>query len=410
MENILFAESTTPAQTEPKPAGSFLIFTLVITILLIINLYFLIKFFFYYKKSIDKTKSILGEYLVKKYIQGINLRSNGFFNIFFIGCLILAQIILSSVSLSRVYANFELNKSYIPIFSAGIATGVILLLSLIFGQVAIYFIKFNYPQYKLKKDSIHSELLSLKEFKRNELNANYPEKIQIDFDKLRQENVLLFNLFQRWMNFYNNMNAEVLVTKKHQKISEDAKKQVQKSQDSQLKTKKQFSFQKQYNLFLNQLFKIIFFGEAIEEINKKEALKQEFYQDKLISSKPKNLQANNADKQNDLEKEIAWMSQMDDKAKIIQENKKITTLSKEEFKKKYEEYVYVTRSMDPLYQGLQKNSWLFYRDSEIEDLFFNVNTSISYHLNEEEFVYEKELSEFLKEYKDYLISKFLLTR
>ncbi|SYV89717.1 Uncharacterised protein, partial [Metamycoplasma alkalescens] len=108
------------------------------------------------------------------------------------------------------------------------------------------------------------------------------------------------------MNFYNNMNAEVLVTKKHQKISEDAKKQVQKSQDSQLKTKKQFSFQKQYNLFLNQLFKIIFFGEAIEEINKKEALKQEFYQDKLISSKPKNLQANNADKQNDLEKEIAW--------------------------------------------------------------------------------------------------------
>ncbi|ENY68897.1 Hypothetical protein, predicted transmembrane protein [Metamycoplasma auris 15026] len=395
MEYSLLAEATNAATATkaPKPSNSFLIYSLILTILLIVNIYFMIKFFINYKRNIDKTKKTLNEYLVKKYMQGMNLKSNGFFNMLFIGSLILAQIIISSISLARVYSDLKIsniNEKYLGAFYLTLVTGILLLVSLIFGQIIIFYVKFNYPQYKQKSKDIEAELVSLKEFKNEELNVNYPKEIKIDFDKLKSDNVLLSNILSRWMQFYNKMNEQEIITKKNKE--ENLLKPV-------------YSSKKQYDLFLNQLFKINYFKETFEEINKKEELRAKMLEE--IETK-KTKEENSQEEK--IQNEVAWMKEMDDKSKLLKEEKETPAMTKEEFKKNYDEYVAMSRSMDPIYQSSQKNSWLFYRDAEIEDLFYNVTTTIHYSYDNEEVVNEKELSLFLEEYKNHLISKFLLTR
>ncbi|PZW01578.1 ABC transporter permease [Metamycoplasma auris] len=387
MEYALLETSTKANADVQKSSSSLLIYSLVLTLLFIVNIYFMIKFFINYKRSIDKTKTTLDGYLVKKYMQGINLKSNGFFNIIWIASLILAQIIMSAILLAKVYAKLDVDKKYLPIFYITLISGIILLLSQAAGQIIIFYVKFNYPQYKSKQKDIEAELVSLKEFKSAELNKNYPNKINIDFDRLKNDNVLLSNILTRWMQFYNQMNEDKIVTTKTQQT-----------------TKPIYSQKKQYNLFLNQLFKINYFHETLEDINKKEAQRAQMLEennnkkDAIISEETK------------IQNEVEWMKKMDDKSKLLKEHSESKEMSKDEFKKNYDEYVAMSRSMDPIYQSSQKNSWLFYRDAEVEDLFYNVNTIIHYTLENNEIVLEKEISEFLEEYKNHLISKFLLTR
>lgn len=100
------------------------------------------------------------------------------------------------------------------------------------------------------------------------------------------------------------------------------------------------------------------------------------------------------------------MNDMDKKVKIIREADKNITMSKKEFQEKYDEYVYLQRSQDPAYQQTQKNTWLTYRDSDIEDLFYNTNTSVIYTIDNGKTILEKPMNEFLNEYGQYLETKF----
>lgn len=369
---FLKSQSSSPTpETSNTGSGSFLIYSLLLTLLAIINIYLIIKFFVNYKRSISKTKEVLDKYLVKKYVQGFNFKSNAFYNTILISILLSVQIIFSSVALSKVYANLnETSKTYISFFIAGIAFATLLGLSFAIALGVIYHIKFNYPQYKSKDSDVYSEIISLKEIEKPTLNNKYPKKIDLDVEKLKSSNVLLSNVLKKWITFYNTME--------------------------------EVKFKKQYNLFLDQLFKINYFNEVQLKIKNYNEKHSEIENELLPE-----IEKSNLDK---IEKEIIWMDKMDKKAKILNETKELAKMSKEEFNKKYEEYVYSARANDPLYQSATKNSWLFYRDSEVEDLFFNPNTTVNYSLGEDKEVYEKELGEFFKEYKDYLVSKFLLTK
>lgn len=57
------SSSLTP-ETSNTGSGSFLIYSLLLTLLAIINIYLIIKFFVNYKRSISKTKEVLDKYLV----------------------------------------------------------------------------------------------------------------------------------------------------------------------------------------------------------------------------------------------------------------------------------------------------------------------------------------------------------
>ncbi|MGX9388951.1 hypothetical protein [Mycoplasma sp. 327] len=381
--------SKVPNNSESVGSNPFLIYGLILTLLAIVNLYLIIKFFINFKRSINKTKAVLDGFLFKKYIQGLNIKSTAFYNIVTILVILAIQIIFSSVSLSKVYsymgtATQKFNSglvtemkyleykdtitSYIPLFITFISFAIVLLISFGIAFVVIYYISFNYPQYKHKNEAVYNEIISLKELKKQEL-AKYPEKINIEFDKLKSSNLLLSNVLLRWMKFYNNME--------------------------------QIKFDKQYNLFLNQLFKVEYFAEVQNEI-KSNAQK---ISDIAEFATP----IHNQDLSK-IEQEIIWMNKMDKKAKILNETKELAAMSKAEFNKKYEEYVYTARANDPLYQSATKNSWLFYRDNEVEDLFFNPHSNVSYYYEDSNIIYEKELIDFMHEYKQFLISKFLATK
>ncbi|BAP39705.1 hypothetical protein [Metamycoplasma canadense] len=371
--NLLFlemAEKSSKVVQKTQNNTSYFAYSFILTILFIINIYFLIKFFIGFKRSIDKTKKILGEFLVKKHIQGFNIKNNAFFNIIIISLLIMTQIVFSAVVFVKVRQNNE--TSFKTLFALGFTTGSILALSFLIFTLILYKIKFNYPQYNKKSESeIFSEIISLKESKNKTLNLNFPKKININYDNLKGSNILLANLLVKWISNYNSLEEK--------------------------------EFKKQYHIFLNQLFKINYFEEVVNKISNNEFKTAQT----LISDSVSIDESMNLDK---IEKEILWMDKVDKKAKIINETKDLSKLSKEEFNKKYEEYVYESRINDPIYQSTSKNSWLFYRDSETEDLFFNTSSLISYTIDDLEVVYEKELLEFLKDYKEFLISKFLLTK
>ncbi|AZZ65322.1 ABC transporter permease [Metamycoplasma phocicerebrale] len=364
MNEILYDTSSSATSTQ-KASGSFLLFSAIVTLLMIVNMYLLIKYFINYKRTIDKTQKVLSEYLVKDYIQGLSFKSNAFFNIIIIVLIIFSQVFISLFALVRVYNSG--NVSYAPVFIAAYEIGLIMLGAFVISHFVLRYVKFNYPQYKNTNEDVYNELVSLKELKKEALDKNYPKKISIDLKKLRSSNVLLPNVFSKWIGFYNDMS--------------------------------EIEFKKQYPLFLSQLFKIKYFAEVNESIEKGKSLNIESEKNKL-TVEPANLTK--------IEKEVLWMEQADRKAKILKETEDLSKMSKEEFNKKYEEYVYSARTIDPLYQPVSKNSWLFYRDAEIEDLFYNTNVSITYTMDEGKKINEDMLPDFLIKYQDYLISKFLL--
>ncbi|CRH45881.1 Uncharacterised protein [Chlamydia trachomatis] len=196
---FLKSQSSSPTpETSNTGSGSFLIYSLLLTLLAIINIYLIIKFFVNYKRSISKTKEVLDKYLVKKYVQGFNFKSNAFYNTILISILLSVQIIFSSVALSKVYANLnETSKTYISFFIAGITFATLLGLSFAIALGVIYHIKFNYPQYKAKDSDVYSEIISLKEIEKPTLNNKYPKKIDLDVEKLKSSNVLLSNVLKK---------------------------------------------------------------------------------------------------------------------------------------------------------------------------------------------------------------------
>ncbi|WP_373438164.1 hypothetical protein [Metamycoplasma equirhinis] len=346
-----------------KPT-TYSIWLLLLALIFIAALYMTIKLIINFKRSITKTKQILKEELVIKYVQGLSPKSNAFFNILIINATWIAMIIVSSIMISKtIKANNNTYVAFIAItllaFFAICAFNISLFILHIYG--------FNSPQYKHNKNDLFLELESLRSQKVN-LISNYPDKIKIDVEKISQSNPLAPRVLTNYLNYYNT------------KINSS-----------------EISLIKKYKEYLNEIFKIDFFIESLETIEKQ----QEMQQNMLGYNQPEN-----NDSLSKVEKEIIWMDRMDKKVKLMKETEHFDKVDKKEFAKKYDEYLYTVRSQDPVYQNIQKNTWLTYRDGDIEDLFYNPNSTIIYTLDNGQSANEKSLADFLKEYKEYLVAKF----
>ncbi|WP_203276872.1 hypothetical protein [Metamycoplasma hominis] len=345
---------------------------LVCIILILFSLYLAIKFFVNFKRSIAKTKSILKDGLVSAYVQGFNIKSSAVFNFILANVISLVSIIISIISIVKHFSTSSTlgKSSFLPLFIAVIALSIVLIISINLSLLSIYFVSFKEAKFVNKKN-LEDELISLKYKKSKELNdLNAPENIKLDIKAMESHNPLAPRVLAKFIDFYNKMsNIELF---------------------------------KRYKNYLNQTFKIRYFNESLEVIEGKNEMEDnlEKYLDNINNKDPE-LQKNSL-----ILKEIAWMNDMDKKVKIIREADKNITMSKKEFQEKYDEYVYLQRSQDPAYQQTQKNTWLTYRDSDIEDLFYNTNTSVIYTIDNGKTILEKPMNEFLNEYGQYLETKF----
>ncbi len=345
---------------------------LVCIILILFSLYLAIKFFVNFKRSIAKTKSILKDDLVSAYVQGFNIKSSAVFNFILANIISLVSIIISIISIVKHFSTSSTlgKSSFLALFIAVIALSIVLIISINLSLLAIYFVSFKEAKFANKKN-LEDELISLKYKKSKELNdLNAPENIKLDIKAMESHNPLAPRVLAKFIDFYNKMSSIELF--------------------------------KRYKNYLNQTFKIRYFNESLEVIEGKNEMEDnlEKYLDNINNKDPE-LQKNSL-----ILKEIAWMNDMDKKVKIIREADKNITMSKKEFQEKYDEYVYLQRSQDPAYQQTQKNTWLTYRDSDIEDLFYNTNTSVIYTIDNGKTILEKPMNEFLNEYGQYLETKF----
>lgn len=345
---------------------------LVCIILILFSLYLAIKFFVNFKRSIAKTKSILKDDLVSAYVQGFNIKSSAVFNFILANVISLVSIIISIISIVKHFSTSSTlgKSSFLALFIAVIALSIVLIISINLSLLAIYFVSFKEAKFVNKKN-LEDELISLKYKKSKELNdLNAPENIKLDIKAMESHNPLAPRVLAKFIDFYNKMsNIELF---------------------------------KRYKNYLNQTFKIRYFNESLEVIEGKNEMEDnlEKYLDNINNKDPE------SQKNSLILKEIAWMNDMDKKVKIIREADKNITMSKKEFQEKYDEYVYLQRSQDPAYQQTQKNTWLTYRDSDIEDLFYNTNTSVIYTIDNGKTILEKPMNEFLNEYGQYLETKF----
>lgn len=345
---------------------------LVCIILILFSLYLAIKFFVNFKRSIAKTKSILKDDLVSAYVQGFNIKSSAVFNFILANIISLVSIIISIISIVKHFSTSSTlgKSSFLALFIAVIALSIVLIISINLSLLAIYFVSFKEAKFANKKN-LEDELISLKYKKSKELNdLNAPENIKLDIKAMESHNPLAPRVLAKFIDFYNKMsNIELF---------------------------------KRYKNYLNQTFKIRYFNESLEVIEGKNEIEDnlEKYLDNINNKDPE------SQKNSLILKEIAWMNDMDKKVKIIREADKNITMSKKEFQEKYDEYVYLQRSQDPAYQQTQKNTWLTYRDSDIEDLFYNTNTSVIYTIDNGKTILEKPMNEFLNEYGQYLETKF----
>lgn len=345
---------------------------LVCIILILFSLYLAIKFFVNFKRSIAKTKSILKDDLVSAYVQGFNIKSSAVFNFILANIISLVSIIISIISIVKHFSTSSTlgKSSFLALFIAVIALSIVLIISINLSLLAIYFVSFKEAKFANKKN-LEDELISLKYKKSKELNdLNAPENIKLDIKAMESHNPLAPRVLAKFIDFYNKMsNIELF---------------------------------KRYKNYLNQTFKIRYFNESLEVIEGKNEMEDnlEKYLDNINNKDPE------SQKNSLILKEIAWMNDMDKKVKIIREADKNITMSKKEFQEKYDEYVYLQRSQDPAYQQTQKNTWLTYRDSDIEDLFYNTNTSVIYTIDNGKTILEKPMNEFLNEYGQYLETKF----
>ncbi|TPR53534.1 hypothetical protein [Metamycoplasma neophronis] len=364
---INFANNTTAAQ--PAKGNQFLIYTLLGIVFFIIALYMATRFIINFKRSIKKTKDLLGEDLRIKYVQGFNIKSNATINYIIINIIFLAVAIIGAVLIPKVLKNPDIKVHYEAFFVALLVIALLSIIVINATVLAIYLVSFNYAQYKHNKKDISLELTSLKNAKKH-LTYEYPEEIKLDIKKMEEGNPLAPRVLAHFVSFYNKMHKKDIM--------------------------------RQYKEFLNQKFKIEYFAESLGFIEEQQA------KEALILGIDKDL--TNSKALTKIEKEIQWMDKMDKKVKIIKETENISTMDKKEFNKKYEEYLYTVRSQDPMYQQTQKNGWLTYRDGDIEDLFYNPTSTVIYSIDNGQTVMEKELPEFLKEYKKMLEAKFFANK
>lgn len=343
-------------------------FTILVSILLLVSIYLIIKFLINFKNSIKKTKEVLGKELFIPYVQGFNKKSSSFYNVLLIDTLIISTLIASIVLFVRKFTKNNTLDQYSSFYLISIIICGILL---VFFNISILVIKkvmFNEPQYKTKDNKILEELRSLKENVGISLTDFCPEKINIDSEKMEKNRVLATNTLLKFSDFYNNMDNIVL--------------------------------KKQYQEYLSEIFKINLFYSSLDDIQKGSTLDNLDYYAKIEN--------NDNDPKMKIQNEIKWMESIDRKVEIIRESNGIeSNIGTKEYGKKYDEYLETIRSQDPNYALIQKNTWLTYRDYEFEDLFYNPHAKVSYSLDgKTDEVFEKPLDEFLEEYKKYLIIKF----
>ncbi|TPI01322.1 hypothetical protein [Mycoplasma struthionis] len=360
MINVLnYAENTSAVATK---SNNYLLAFAGSLIILIACSFFLLKYIVNFKKSIKKTQEILGKDLVIKYLQGFNFKSNGLVNFLIANILALAAIIFNSVMIGKIINRNEQSNNYFPAFLAMLTFAIIWVFTFNLLVLTIYLISYNVAQYKHKKD-LAEELHSLRNEK--QLNDfNYPEQIKLDVKKIEQNNPVAPRVLSHFIIFYNNL------------------------------FKKEMPLIKTYQEYLNQTFKIRFFNESLKIIE---------------DQQKKDLPEETQTKANDssITSQIEWMKKADDRAKILKETEQLTKMDKKEFNKHYDEYLATVRSQDPLYQQIQKNSWLTYRDGDIEDLFYNSSSPIFYSYDDGKTILEKPLNEFLNEYLENLEKKIL---
>ena len=314
-------------------------YLILLSVLILLALFLLVKFITNYIRSIKKTQKILGNELVIPYVQGFKIASTTFFNIILVNILFIVLIVFSSVMFKNAYVQYKLGNEYSIFYLAAIIVTSLLFLTLNLSIFIVKAIMFNIPQYKSAK-KLEEELHSLKVSKDSSEFVELPNSFELNDEKMAN-GILTHRVTSKMIFLYNNLE----LPRKNQKV---------------------FNLKKTYLVYLDLIFKVKLFEEFYSKIT-----------------------ADDADK----------------KADIISESKKYEDkVGKEEFNKKYLEYLNTVRSQDKNYSTIQKNSWLTYRDNDFEDLFYNPKAMISYYVNGE--LKEKTLFEFIQEYKKYLITKF----
>ena len=342
-------------------------FTILLSILFLISIYLMVKFLFNFKSSIKKTKEVLGKELFIPYVQGFNLKSSSFYNILLINFLTTSTLLVAIILLVKdLNKNSNVFNQYSSFYLFSIIFSVVLLI--LFNSLIwiIRRIMFNEPCYKNKSKNILEELRSLKQSDESLQNSSYPEKINLDVDKMQNNHILATNTLFKFTNFYNNIESIPL--------------------------------KKQYLQYLSQIFKIDLFTSSLKDIENGSDLNNLDYYASI--EKPLSYDSKISD-------ELVWMDKIDKKVEIIKENKAIQTeIGEKEFNKKYDDYINTIRSQDPNYSLVQKNTWLTYRDYEFEDLFYNPHSKVYYSIDDSKEIQEKPLDIFLQEYKQYLRYKF----
>ncbi|WP_412031298.1 hypothetical protein [Metamycoplasma buccale] len=355
---------STPTQSSWQKSNLWMILFIVF---FIIALYLSIKFAINFKRSIKKTKTILNNHLVIPYVQGFTPKSSAFFNFLMINGFCLILLIILPIQFAKTFKQEGFGNSSITYLSI-LITIAILLISFDLSILIMFLLSFKEKQY-VKNNQLLATLNNLKTT--NLTTKEFPNEIKLDVKKMDEINNLGTKVIAKFMLDYNKMSD--------------------------------FSLNKRYkSIYLDQLFKISYFHESLNFIEKQKSEESKLLSQSNVTSD------NDIDKLNKVETEIAWMDKADNKAKILKETENISNSfsSKKEFDSKYEEYLYTIRSQDPMYASVQRNSWVTYRDSDIENLFYNPNFSVIYSLDNGKSTQEKPLQEFLDEYKNYLINKF----
>ncbi|MDC8919547.1 hypothetical protein [Metamycoplasma hyosynoviae] len=349
---------------------------IILILLMVVSIYLAFKFLLNFHRSAKKTKQILGRELIMPYVQGMKWASSAFFNIIMIDIIIGILLILSSLGFGKVYSTLKWANNYTAFYFAVMLLTLITALAFNLGIVIIYFVSFNYPQYKTKKSELPEEFKSLKQIVSIE-TSEIPETIKIDADKMQARNILATKVISKFLHFYSILDTLPLI--------------------------------KKYKIYLDQIFKINFFADTLLFMEQQKQKEEEIlsYVEAQQNIKKQAANQDELDKDAKVKEEINWMEEMAENVnnKAVAENLK-NTISAKEYNKKYDEYYQAVRSQDPMYASVNKNNWLTYRDADVQDLFYNTQSTVYYSIDDGKTIIEKPLNEFLLEYKKFLVAKF----
>ncbi|ACF07332.1 Uncharacterised protein [Metamycoplasma arthritidis] len=359
--------ATTP---QPKTSTNNTAWLIGLTLLFLGLAYFAIKFAFGWKRSLNKTKNVLGKELVKPYVQGFSPKSSSFFTYMLINVFTVVLLVSTTIVLVKLINRGESTTSSFAVsYYALLATTFIVSLAFNLFMLISYLATFKEPQYAHSKN-LPDELRSLKNQKT--LTNSFPEEIKLDLNKITIDNPLAPRVLAKFIKQYNDLN----------KVGEA----------NSLKAK--------YYTYLDQKFKILYFNELNNQIEVEK--ENEGRMLGIVGSEGKQVQATNK-----IEEEIIWMDKADAKAKLLMETKDLVKNDDpKERNSNYEDYLYNIRANDPIYANVKRNTFVTYRDIDIEDLFYNPSTNITYSLDGGKTTLEKPLHEFLNVYHGYLVEKF----